>query len=49
MQEKGRELNNGGRNDEMTEFPHEKEAQEVWGSLWEKKNTRKMLNGLKIS
>ena len=36
IQEKGRELNNGERNDETTEFPHEKEAQEVCGRTPEK-------------
>ena len=45
-----RELNSGGRNYETTEVPDKNEAQEFGGSIWgERKNTGKMLNGLKIS
>ena len=45
-----RELNSGGRNYETKEVPDKKEAQEFWESIWgERKNTGKMLNGLKIS
>ena len=37
-------------NYELTEVPDKKEAQEFWGSIWEKENsTGKIPNGLKIS